>query len=164
MKRNFIITLGTVLALFLLAGCFSDPVQDDLEDYVNNQIMPLAEEEEEIVALYESVTGVNYTDDFILYDTIELDIIPKYQTFINDLEAIRPATSEVREVHETYIQASNVQYNAMVMILEAIEFQDQGMIIDANEKLDEARTLFRQFQYDLEDLLDEHNLELEEDE
>ncbi|MDG5789351.1 hypothetical protein QA612_17970 [Evansella sp. AB-P1] len=162
MKKNFILLFLSIGAIFfILTGCFSDPVKDDLEDYVNNGIMPLAEDEDEIISLYESVTGINYIDDFILYETIHLDIIPKYQVFIDDLEAIRPETREVRDIHEVYIQAHNTQYNAMVIILDALDYQDHGLINNANENLNEARTLFRNFLYDLEDLLDEHNLEME---
>ena len=66
MKRVFIALLG--MALFIV-GCFSDPVKEDLETYVNDAIIPLAADEEEIIDLYENVTGYNYTDDFIVYET-----------------------------------------------------------------------------------------------
>lgn len=145
----------------VLFGCFSDPVKEDLEDYVNNSIFPLMDDEEEILFLYESVTGHNYVNDFVLYDTIELDIIPLYQVFIDNLEAVRPSTSEVREIHEIFIEAHNEQYSAMVTILNAIDRQDHGLINEANEKLNTARTLLRNYEYELEDLMDEHNLEFE---
>lgn len=160
LKKKFIILLVTLISL-LMAGCFSDPVKDDLEEYVNEGILPLMSDEEEILSLYGSVTGNNYTDDYVLYETIQSDIIPKYQNFITAIEDIRPKTSEVRELHEIYIKASNDQYNAMIMILDAIEYQDHGVIKEANEKLDGARRLMRDFQYELEELLDNHNLEIE---
>ncbi|MFA9560302.1 hypothetical protein ACERII_23575 [Evansella sp. AB-rgal1] len=160
-EKSFYFLLVTMLSLFI-TGCFADPIQEDLEDYVNNGIIPLVPDEEEILGLYESVTGHNYSDDYVLYNTIQFDILPKYQDFIQKLEAIRPSTSEVREIHEIYIKASNEQYSAMVLILDAIDYQDHGLINDANNQLNEARSLFRTFQYELQDLLDEHNLEMEE--
>jgi hypothetical protein len=160
MKKSLFFLLLTVISL-LIVGCFSDPVKEDLEDYVNNGVLPLMSDEEEILALYDSVTGNNYTNDFILYETIQEEIIPKYRRFIDNIEAIRPTTPEVRKIHEIYIHASNEQFNAMVMILDAIDYQDHGLLKDANEKLHEARTLLRNFQYELDDLLDKHNLEVE---
>lgn len=160
MKKSLVFFLLTVISL-ILVGCFSDPVKEDLENYVNDGILPLAADEEEIIALFESVTGNNYQDDYVLYETIKEDIIPLYRRFIDDIEAIRPETPEVRKLHEGYIDASNEQFNAMIMILDAIDYQDHGLVKDANEKLDNARKSFRNFQYDLESLLDEHNLEMD---
>jgi hypothetical protein len=152
----------TLLLLFLLAGCFSNPVQDDLLVYVNEDLVKVTELEEHAVSSYESVTGVNYTDDFTLYDALINEVIPTYQEFTKELEAIEVETDEVREIHEDYIEAANLQYNAFVKILTALENQDRQLIEEANGMLDEARKMFRDFQYDAKKLAEEHNVELTE--
>ena len=45
----------------LLTACGNDPIKDDLQNYVNKQTKPLAKKEKEVINLYESVTGANYT-------------------------------------------------------------------------------------------------------
>ena len=148
-------------ALFL-AACGSNPVQDDLINYINEEVSPLFETETEIVEAYESVTGDNYTDDNELYNALESYIIPKYSDFIDDLEQITPETEEVRAIHEEYIEASNLQYNAMVKMLPALENQDYALISEANEMLSEGRSKMRHYVSSLESLAKENNVEFEE--
>jgi hypothetical protein len=111
---------------------------------------------------YHSVTGANYTSDQALYDALLFDVIPTYQEFADKLEAIRLETEEVREIHEGYIEGVNLQYNAFIKIVTALEEQDRGMIEEANLMLDESRKLLRDFNYDIQKLADEHQVELTE--
>ena len=158
MKKLLFLLTSTLF----LAACGSNPVQDDLINYINEETAPLFETESEIIGAYESVTGDNYTDDNALYDVLENTIIPMYSDFIDDIEQITPETEEVRALHEEYIEASNLQYNAMLKILSALENQDYALISEANEMLSEGRSMMRQYTNDLESLAEENNVEFEE--
>jgi hypothetical protein len=147
---------------FLLSGCFEDPVQEELLVYVNEDLSDIVALEEEAILAYHSVTGANYTSDQALYDALLFDVIPTYQEFADKLEAIRLETEEVREIHEGYIEGVNLQYNAFIKIVTALEEQDRGMIEEANLMLDESRKLLRDFNYDIQKLADEHQVELTE--
>lgn len=157
MKLN--VLLICVVLLVLLSGC-SDPVQDDLLNYINEDMKPLAVLEEDTIAEYDSVTGDNYVDDLTTYFHIEEVVVPMYRDFIEQLEAVNPKTSEVQELHESYIEAVNIQNNAMLKILAAIDQQDYDMIADANEMLAEGRAGIRSFTNELEELAEEHNVEI----
>jgi len=157
MKLN-IFLIGFVL-LAMLSGC-SDPVQDDLLNYINEEMKPLAVLEEEAIAEYDSVTGDNYVDDMTTYIHIEEVVVPMYRDFIEQLEAVNPETSEVQELHESYIEAVNIQNNAMLKLLAAIEQQDYDMVADANKMLAEGRAGIRSFTNELEKLAEEHNVEI----
>jgi disulfide oxidoreductase YuzD len=150
--------LGFAL-LVVLSGC-SDPVQEDLLSYINEDMKPLAVVEEEVIAEYDSVTGDNYVDDMTTYMHIEEVVIPMYRDFIEQLEAVDPATSEVQQLHESYIEAVNIQNNGMLKILAAIDQQDYDMIAEANDMLAEGRAGIRSFTNDLEKLAEEHNVEM----
>ncbi|WP_226675966.1 hypothetical protein [Rossellomorea aquimaris] len=152
--------LGVVL-LAILSGC-SDPVQDDLLNYINEEMQPLAVLEEEAIAEYDSVTGNNYVDDMTTYVHIEEVVIPLYRDFIDQLEAVDPKTSEVQELHENYIAAVNLQESAMIKILAAIDQQDYDMVAEANNMLAAGRAGIRSFTNELEILADEHNVEMTE--
>jgi hypothetical protein len=88
--------------------------------------------------------------------------MPMYKDFLDKLEEVRPATPEVQEVHELYIEAVNMQNNAFLKILAALEQQDYDMIADANEMLAEGRAGIRKYTNELERLAEEHDVELEE--
>jgi len=152
--------LPVALISAILAGCGSNPVQDDLISYLNEDLRPLADEETEIMGIYESITGENYADDESLYAEME-NLIPRYRDYVAKVEEIRPETDEVKELHELYITASNKQYNAMVQISAALENQDVNLVSEANGKLDEARSGMREYRNRLEALAKKHDVEFE---
>ncbi|WP_043932493.1 hypothetical protein [Bacillus sp. EB01] len=144
--------------LFLLSAC-GDEVSKELEQYVNEDIKSLSSVELEALEMYQSVTGANYTDDLTTFETMN-ELVPMYNEFITDVEAIRPKSKEIREVHDIYIEAVNTQQKAFVGILDAIQNQDYQGVQLANEQLADARKLFRDYQDALSDLLAEHDMEL----
>ncbi|MEI4769067.1 hypothetical protein WAX74_05255 [Psychrobacillus sp. FJAT-51614] len=158
MIKRLIFILGFSL-VFALSAC-GDPVQDDLLNYINNEVKALEELENEAVTEYDSVIGENYVDDETTYIHIQDVVIPKYRKLIEKLEEIRPETKEVREIHELYIEASNMQFNGIVTVLAAIDAQDYDKINEANQILNEGRELMRQTLNEIEDLAKEHNVTL----
>jgi len=102
----------------------SDTVKDDLLSYMNESMPSLAEQEAVVIALYDSVSGPNYTDDETMYNKILEEVIPKYGDFITNLEEVKVETEELRNIHENYIEAVNIQNSGFVTILSALEEQD----------------------------------------
>ncbi|MED4018695.1 MULTISPECIES: hypothetical protein [Sutcliffiella] len=147
----------------LVSGCFSASVEKDITEYVNEGLLPLADLEEEAIDLFDSVVGYNYTDDYTLYDTLNLEVIPRYQKLLNELEKLKPNTEEVQQVHDIYVSGAKKQYEAMMLILDGIEFQDVSIIEEANLRLAEGRTIIREFQIKLDALIEEYELEMEVD-
>lgn len=119
-------------------------------DYLD-EMMLLAVEEERIIGLYDSVTGVNYTNDEALYYTLLDEVIPGYRQFVADLEAIMPENKEIRALHEKYIEAANIQYNSFTLMISAIEQQSMDTMTEANQGLDEARRLLREWLYQVDE-------------
>ncbi|MBU9712692.1 hypothetical protein [Evansella tamaricis] len=144
----------------VLPACGEDPVQEDILTYMD-ELEPLITLEEQIVYEFESVTGVNSVDDWTTYIHIEDVVIPLYLDFIDRLEEITPATREVRDIHEIYIEGSNLQYNAFLKILSAIEYGSYDMIGESNQMLAEARALMRNYVSEFGHLADEHGVEFE---
>ncbi|MED1467616.1 hypothetical protein [Bacillus salipaludis] len=161
MNKKSIIILFFLMIGTLLTACGNDPVKGDLQNYVNKQTKPLAKKEKEVINLYESVTGANYTNDKTTYNTMVQEVIPKYRDYIAEVESIRPKTKEVRDIHEIYLKAVNLQNSAFIMIVSAIEEQDLNKINEANNKLTEARKLMREYQNALKELAKKHDLTFE---
>jgi hypothetical protein len=47
------------------------------------------------------------------------------------LEAVEISTDELRKIHEDYIEATNIQASAFLLIVTAIENQNSGLINEA---------------------------------
>ncbi|MGW8442674.1 hypothetical protein ACWGXJ_17105 [Paenibacillus sp. S33] len=144
----------------ILAACSTDPVKKDLITYVNDGMLPLAQDEKAVTEKYEAVTGDNFTDDVTLYNALKDDIIPGYTKFVDKLEAVKTETPEVRAVHETYIKAASTQKEAFIKMLDALDKQDLNLINESNTKLSEGRKLFRDFGEQVNTLAKEHDVEM----
>lgn len=163
MKRRLVCIAMIILVSLLLLGCEQqNPVQDDLLNYLNDELAPLADTETEIIDSYDSVMGLNYTSDEEAYNVLTEDVMPKYREFALELEEIQPTTQEVREIHDLYIAAVNKQYNAIVQMIAALEHQDTNLVVEANEKLDEGRAGIRDYRNKLHALAAEHHVEIQE--
>ena len=160
MKKVILCTILPII--FVLSACFSDPIQDDLMNYVNKEMTTAFELEATAVTAYDQVSGINYTDDVTMYDALVLTVIPTYNEFIKELNTVPIDTEELREIHEIYIEGADLQYNAFVKIVRALETQDPLLIEEANGMLEEARSLLREYQNEIDKLAKEHDVEWEE--
>lgn len=55
MKKSILALL--CIGVLFLAGCFNDPVQDDILDYINEKTTTAAQLESQAIATYGSVSG-----------------------------------------------------------------------------------------------------------
>jgi hypothetical protein len=147
--------------LILLSGCSSDPVQDDLLNYVNKEMKVAGKLERAAVSAYEGVSGKNYQDDQTMYDALINDVIPNYNEFIKELDSVKIKTDEVREIHEIYIEGADIQFKAFAIIKQALEEQDANLIQKANDMLADARKHIRNYQTKLDKLAKEHDVDIE---
>jgi len=150
MKKGLFLVACFVL---VFAGC-SNPVKEDLLNYINNELPKVGELENIAVAAWDSVSGNNYTDDYTMYDTLTEIVIPKYREFLTGMESItvRLKTSEVRALNEKYIDAITSTNSAFVMLKNILETQDGSRMAEANERLDRGRRLVREWQVEIQDL------------
>ncbi|WP_106494643.1 hypothetical protein [Lentibacillus sp. Marseille-P4043] len=155
--------IGILPIIFLLVGCFSDPVKDDLLRYVNHEMNTAFELEDTAISAYNNVSGVNYSDDETMYAALVDDVIPNYNEFIKELNYVSVETDELSEIHEIYIEGADIQYNAFVKITMALEEQDASIIEEANGMLDEAKRHLRNYRSKLNKLADEHDVEWEKE-
>jgi len=149
-----------VSVLGILIGC-SNPIKDDLLNYINNELPKIVESENTVITAWDSVSGDNYSDDYTMYETLTEIIIPTYREFITGLEAItlRLKTKEVRALNEKYIEAVNIDSNAFVLLRNILETQDGSKMIDFNERLDKGRKLVREWQVEITDLCKKNGLQ-----
>ncbi|MBM7648185.1 poly(A) polymerase Pap1 [Bacillus ectoiniformans] len=159
-KGLFMLTVG--LFALLLSGCFSDPIQEDIINYSNEEMTTALELETAATSAYESVSGANYTDDETMYLAMVNEVIPNYNELVKELDRVEIETDELREVHESFIEGADIQYNAFVKIVNGLEAQDPALIEEANGMLEKARKHLRDYRNGLDKLAKEHDVEWEE--
>jgi hypothetical protein len=152
-----------VFGVFLiLAGC-GGPVQDDILNYINEELKTAQELEDRAVFAYEGVAGVNYTDDQTMYDALVNEVIPNYTDLVSELQTVSIETDELKEVHEIYLSGAKLQFSAFEKIIEAIEKQDASLIEEANQLLNEGRQQILDYNDKLDELAKEHDVEIEKE-
>jgi hypothetical protein len=62
------------------------------------------------------------------------------------LENIRPKGKELGDIHELWLSGWKTQIGAFNLMLSAIEASDRARFVDANDRLEKAQLLFRDFQ------------------
>lgn len=93
-----------------------------------------------------------------MYDVISLEIIPKYNVFIEELKATTPETTEVSEIHNLFKEGNAIQLDAYLLLLDGLEKQDSTLVDGANELFAKSQETIDQFETKLQAAADEHNL------
>lgn len=160
-KRWFLplVIVAAILVVIIIIASGSDPVQDDLIDYINNDLSQIEPLENEVLALYEEAR--ESASDFEMYIMLRDAVLPKAKAWKEAAEDVVVETEEVSELHEIYIGVANDNYNAFTIMLAALEEQDYNGVASANEKLDAAKAGGREFKSKLRALMDEHGVEFE---
>jgi hypothetical protein len=156
-----LITLAAFLSLALL-GC-SNPIKDDLLNYINVELPQVVQYENDTITTWDSVSGANYTDDYTMYQALTETIIPTYREFVNGIEPItlRLKTQEVRDLNEKYVEAVDLQMNGFLILINALENQDSSLVVQFNERLDRGRRLVREWQIELQDLCNKNGVKFQ---
>ena len=117
----------------------STEVQKDFLKYMNEEIPSVESDEMEVLKLYSDAVGADYVNDDVLQDTIEKEVLPAYTEFIAKIDAIKPKTDEVKDLHDVFYSAHKTQFTALEKVVVALEKQDENLINDANKLLEEGQ-------------------------
>ncbi len=158
MKKLLSIILLAAVALTVFGGCGADPLQDDLINYINNQIPALTKLENTVASEYSAVTSDEKTTDAEFAEKLEDVIIPAEDELIKKAKAIVPATEELNELHTKYINSLSIQREGLDLMLEAAQTSDKSLLASAEEKIEEAEALSSQYLSELTALKMRHGV------
>jgi hypothetical protein len=162
MLKKRVLAVAVIGFFLVLAGC-GGPVQDDILNYINEELKTAQELEDKAVSAYEGVAGANYKDDQTMYDALVNVVVPNYTDLITVLEDIPIETDELQEIHDIYLSGAKVQLSAFEKIIEALEKQDSNLIEEANQLLEVGRLQIEDYNDKLDELAKEHNVEIEKE-
>ncbi len=158
MKRFLALVLALVMGLAMLTGC-SDPVYDDFEKYLNEDMVDVNANYEKIKA--EAATWADVEDTDELIKSVNDTLLPLVNDSLTKLDAINPATEEVKALKEKYVAVMNAYKEGFEIILDAIEANDVEMMEDGNAKLTEGIELLDEYNKAMEALAAEVGAEIE---
>ena len=159
MKKIFALLLMVVMSVTLLAGCGTDPVQADLENFLNVEMTDvninynrLTEE----VGKWEA-----YEDDAQILASINDTLLPLVDASITALKDINPETEEVKAIKDKYVKVMDAYKAAFETLAEGCETQEDETINAGSAKLEEAVELLDEYNKALEELAAKFDLEVE---
>lgn len=157
MINKFTMSVFVLLPFICLAAC-SNNVQVDLDSYVNSdELQQLSQKELAIMSEFEKLTiGEIEPDDAA--DFLAEHVIYPYSEFVSDLETIRPATSEVSDLHNLYIEAASTRLEGYHLSEEFIASLGSDPMTIANDTLMEASSLMHHYREELALLAEEHDV------
>jgi hypothetical protein len=145
-----------------IEGVPVDKGKEEFEEYIN-QVKPiLSEDIAQFGADYEKLRQQSINgeiDDFTFAENIINDLLPRGHQIQAELEAMFPS-KELRGAHDILIDMMAKNVLAFTEIAEAVNAGDYSRITSANELLSEARSLERDFIYEIEDLSTTYGIEL----
>ncbi|MDE3838611.1 hypothetical protein C0966_04295 [Bacillus methanolicus] len=182
MKNLFMCVLFTFLSLGLIA-CGADEKANttnkeasadkpeeatsgkkDFEEYLNKVQPIVLEDLANFAAKFEELKNQSINGeitDIEFGQAIVDELLPTATQIQEDVEAIMPA-KEIRDLHETLIDMTAKNAQALSEIVSAIESGDSSKITSANELLSEARKLERDYVYDIKEYAAKYDIEFEE--
>lgn len=130
----------------------------DLEAYLNS-LGNLGVLENEVVGLFDAVSGTNFKGNAQLLKQLEL-IIPKANTFLAKLKKVELKHPEIKHFHNEYISIWSEQVSAFEGMKIAIEAENQtGLEAEAN-RIQSARSRIAPLQEELKALTDYAGIEI----
>ena len=135
-KRTLLIPITLFsFCFFLLAGCAAGPVDKDLVNYINQNIMGIAIVEQSALDQYAAVSGAHYQSDDQLFRVLKEEVVPTYVQLVDVLHQMEPETREVKELHAHYVNGSDYRRRGFETMLNGIRLQDPYLIQAANRLL-----------------------------
>jgi len=136
-------------------------VQEDLINYLNNQMPPLSELQDKVSK--ESAAIMEKNVDYATAAAKLKDvIIPDSNELVTETKAVVPVTEEVRKVHNEFIALVTDQqetFNLLLQICQAAQENDAALLNTLNEKITNIANKPNNFTADLEALGKEYKVD-----
>ena len=166
MKKKLYIALMLCLTVLLCAACGKkkeeDPakaLKDEVVKFVGTDLPGIAAERDEAVKAFNDAMAAAAEPSETLKKVKET-CIPTMESYLNKLNALETTTPEVGELKELYRQSAQKQYDAMKMVVSAIEGENPDYLNQANTLITEAKTALSDYDAKLREICGANNITL----
>lgn len=161
MKKFLTLLLTVIMSVSLLASC-GDPVYDDFENFLNNEMTDVNANYEKIKA--EAATWENLdieTDETALETSISDVLLPIVNDSLEKLGKIEPETDDVKAVKDKYVKVMEAYKAGFDDILAGLQSLDEDKILAGNDEINNAITLLEEYNAALEALAEKVGAKIE---
>lgn len=158
MKKFLALTLALVMSLSLLTAC-SDPIADELTNFVNVDMVAINENYEAIKA--EAATWSNLETIEQLVASTTDTLLPLVNDSLAKLDAIVLETEEVGALKGKFVAVMQAYKEGFELILQAAQNNDEAIMQQGNDKIAEGIALVDEYNAAMEALAEEHGLTIE---
>ncbi len=159
MKKLIAIFLTMIMALGMLTGCGSDPVKEELEKFLNTDMVEINAKYDDLKA--EMAKWDSFEDDKDIIASLKNTVLPNINDSLDLLSKIELNTEEVKAIKEKYkkvLETYKIGFQSMMTTAEA---GDIDGIEAATEKIDEGVKLLDDYNKALEALAKEKDMEIQ---
>ena len=149
MKKLLALVLMTVMLFTFATGC-SDPVYDDLVNFLNVEMQDVNADYEKLIA--EVGTWETLADDLAIEQNISNVILPLIDDSLAKLAAINPETDEVKEIKAKYVKVLDTYKEGFEVLAEGCRTQDADTVNAGYDAINEAVALLDEYNAALEEL------------
>lgn len=163
--RYMITTVTAVSLLAGLSGCGGnavveeDAVKADLNSYLS-QMETIQPVQQQAINEYNSYVNSSDSDSQELLTALNDSIIPTYQSYLTQLNAVTADTAEVQTVKAVCVDGADKQLEALNKVVEAIDACDTSMLSEADVLIADSENIFGDYERQLKDLASQHEINL----
>lgn len=161
MKKKLYMTVLAAALVISVAGCGKKEetqeadVKSDVIEFVNEELPAAKADHDSAIAVYNAYFAEGNEQDLATYKASLNDTaIPTMETCIQTISDIEVATDEVQALKDTYLQSIQKEYEAMKMVVSAIDGQNADYLTQADGLISEAATLMSDYQSQLQTIAD----------
>ncbi|MBE5933543.1 MAG: hypothetical protein E7263_09010 [Lachnospiraceae bacterium] len=163
MKKKICIILTGLMMTCALVACGKDKkeevavdetktVQEDLVEFINDELPGIATDKDNALTIYNSYFNGTEVDNSALLTDLKSNAIPSLEKYIENLSAIEVETDEVKEVKQAYLMGVQKQYEAMKMVVNAVENEMPDYLVQAEALIVEAQTYMNDYENKVKEL------------
>lgn len=165
-KKLYIIGVTAALAC-ALAGCGKKDttadagasVKDDVIEFVNVELPTAKADHDSAIATYNAYFADGSNQDLATYkDALQNTAIPTMEKCITTISGLETETDEVKALKDTYLQSVQKEYEAMKMVVSAIDGENADYLTQADSLISEAASLMNDYQTQLQTIANEQGI------
>lgn len=160
MKKNVYIVALTLAFACLLTGCGKKEkeaetteasVKTDVVTFVNEELPNVKADHDSAIAVYNAYFEEENSQDLTAYrDSLQNTAIPTMEKCITSIANMEVETDEVKALKDSYLQSVQKEYEAMKMVVSAIDGDNADYLTQADSLIAEAATLMSDYQTKLQ--------------
>ena len=120
-------------------------VKKDVIEFVSTELPSIKAKRDSAIGIYNSYFANDNADVDAFVVSLKNDAIPGMEQYLKDLNAIETETDDVTQLKALYAQSAQRQYDAMKMVLSALEGDNADYLTQAENLVSESNELMKQY-------------------